>query len=110
MCITAYDGSLGPGHEYFFVQNSHGPRAQAATEPLQGEPPGGFWVPKSQMVEWLRQRNCEIWAVSDVNGFPAEDKIDWSIFDQFDLPQPVKKELENDSQSCSSMPSYGMAI
>lgn len=81
MCITGYDGSLGEGREYFWIQNSHGPNAQAAVKPVNGEPPGGFWVPWKTMKSMIEDRG-ELWAISDVAGFPADD-IDWSIFDQF---------------------------
>lgn len=81
MCVTAYDGSLGAGHEYFYIQNSHGPRAQASCDPMQNEPLGGFWIPLSLCSQWLS--NGESWAISDVAGFDLENEIDWSVFDRF---------------------------
>jgi hypothetical protein len=81
MCVTAYDGSVGPGHEYFYIQNSHGPHAQAACDPMQNEPLGGFWIPLKLCEKWLQ--SGESWAVSDVAGFRVDNEIDWSVFDQF---------------------------
>jgi len=92
MCVTGYDGSLGVGHEYFFIQNSHGPNASASAPPQQGEPRGGFWIPLSLARQWLVKGEC--WAMSDVAGFPAEDKIDWSLFDQFKV-QAMQKEIKD---------------
>jgi hypothetical protein len=86
MCILAYDGSLGPGKEYFFVQNSHGPESTAATRPLGDEPEGGFWVSWATMKSML-DRKGEIWACSAVAGFEAND-IDWSAWDVFQT-QPI---------------------
>lgn len=86
MCVLGYDGSLGSGREYFFIQNSHGEArpndpGQAATKPLSDEPEGGFWVSKATMQSML-DRNGECWACSAVAGF-APQEIDWSIFDEF---------------------------
>lgn len=108
MSITAYDGTAADG--YFFIQNSHGPKAQGATEPLQGEPLGGFWVPKAQVERWLKQRNCQIWAFSDVGGFPAEDKVDWSVFDQFEPPKVKMKETEDDDKTSCVLRSFACAV
>lgn len=88
MCVCGYDGSLGRGHEYFFIQNSHGfdnpPQhiVTAATKPLGDEPEGGFWV-SWQTMQSMLDRKGEIWAFSAVRGFEPQD-IDWSkILDQF---------------------------
>lgn len=94
MCILAYDGSLGKGREYFFVQNSHGPSSTAATPPLSDEPPGGFWVEWKTMKAMLDNKG-EIWACSAVAGFSKND-IDWSGFDQF-RAAPINQENDDES-------------
>lgn len=78
MCAIGYDGSLGAGREYVYIINSWGAAAHAA--PLQGEPPGGFWVTLKDFDRICQTGDC--WAWSDVPGFQAEE-IDWSVFDQF---------------------------
>lgn len=70
MCVIAYDGS---GREpYFYVLNSWGPNAHPA--PLQGEPPGGFWIDRRSMSFIASQGDS--WAFSGFEGFPA-DELDW---------------------------------
>lgn len=78
MCLIGYDGSVGDGREYFYVINSWG--ANAHPQPLQNEPPGGFWITWKD-AEWIA-RTGDCWAFSDVPGFQAQE-IDWSVFDQF---------------------------
>ena len=70
MCCIAYDGS-GPA-PYWYLLNSWGPNAHP--QPLQGEPPGGFWVDRKSMNYIASQGDC--WALSGFDGFPAEE-LDW---------------------------------
>jgi hypothetical protein len=110
MCVLAYDGSVGRGHEYFWVQNSHGPNATAATKPLQDEPVGGFWV-SWQTMESMLASDGEIWAFSAVKGFEQQN-IDWSAFDQF-RAEPVQQEQKNenvDDDRRASVRSLSIAI
>lgn len=74
MCVIGYDGT-GP-EAYFYILNSHG--ENAVPKPLNGEPPGGFWVSARFFARILRgivQRRYtqpgEAWAASQVDGFPA---------------------------------------
>lgn len=67
MCIIGYDGS-GP-REYFYVLNSWGPDAHP--KPLQGEPPGGFWIDRKTLEYIVRSGDC--WAFSAFDGFPAQE-------------------------------------
>lgn len=70
MCVVGYDGS---GREpYWYVLNSWGPNAHPA--PLQGEPPGGFWIDRRSMSFIASQGDS--WAFSGFEGFPAEE-LDW---------------------------------
>lgn len=93
MYVAGYDGSLGPGREYFYIQNSHGPDAEATCEPQQGEPFGGFWITMKTAERWVAEGST--WAISDVAGFPVEDEIDWSAFDRFKVQfQPKEKNHE----------------
>ena len=39
--------------------------------PLNGEPPGGFWIEESTMNYIAAQGDC--WAFSNFDGFPARD-------------------------------------
>lgn len=70
MCCLGFDGS---GREpYWYLLNSWGPNAHPA--PLQGEPPGGFWIDRKSMNYIASQGDC--WALSGFDGFPAEE-LDW---------------------------------
>ena len=71
MCVIAYDGS-GP-QPYWYILNSWGPNAHPA--PLQGEPPGGFWVDRKSIAYILAAQDS--FAISDLDGFPADD-LDFS--------------------------------
>jgi hypothetical protein len=80
MCLIAYDGSddgrkAGNGEPVYFCQNSWGPTAHP--QPLQGEPPGGFWVRESDVDKIARQGDS--YAISSFDGFPAQD-IDFHFF------------------------------
>jgi len=77
MCMVAYDGSLGEGKEYIYILNSWGEDAHPA--PLQGEPPGGFWVTLKD-ADWIC-RTGDAWAISNLEGFPARKLIDWDQFE-----------------------------
>ena len=75
MCLIGYDGTATSGERYFYVINSWGPTAHPS--PLQGEPPGGFWITWRDVERITSQGDS--WGFSDVAGFPA-DEIDWSVF------------------------------
>jgi hypothetical protein len=67
MCIIGYDGSAASGRQYFYVLNSWGPDAHPA--PLNGEPPGGFWIQPDDLKFILSMNDT--WAFSVLDGFPA---------------------------------------
>jgi hypothetical protein len=69
-CVIGYDGS-GP-NKYFYVLNSWGPNAHPA--PMQGEPPGGYWIRYEDLDRICREGDS--WAFSSFDGFPAET-INW---------------------------------
>lgn len=67
MCVIAYDGS---GQQpYFYVLNNWEPSMHPA--PLNGEPPGGFWIEATTMQYIAAQGDS--WAFSNFDGFPAQD-------------------------------------
>jgi thiol-disulfide isomerase/thioredoxin len=69
-CLIGYDGS---GREpYFYCLNSWGPNAHP--QPLQGEPPGGYWIRFNDVDRICGEKDS--WAMSSFDGFPAE-AIDW---------------------------------
>lgn len=67
MCVDGYDGSTGRA-KYFHITNSWGP--QAHPKPVDGSPPGGFWV-EDKEIAWIL-RAGDTWAFSDFEGFPAK--------------------------------------
>lgn len=67
MCLVGYDGSAS--EPYFYVLNSWGETAHPA--PLQGEPPGGFWITQSDCEYIVRQGDS--FAYSGFEGFPSND-------------------------------------
>ena len=67
MCVIGYDGS-GP-QSYWYVINSWEPSMHPA--PLNGEPPGGFWIEESTMNYIAAQGDS--WAFSNFDGFPSRD-------------------------------------
>jgi len=69
-CLIAYDGS-GP-EPMFYCLNSWGPNAHPA--PLQGEPPGGYWI-RWRDVDRICSEG-DSWAISSFEGFPAAGP-DW---------------------------------
>jgi hypothetical protein len=83
MCLIAYDGSAS--EPYYYVLNSWGPNAHP--QPLQGEPPGGFWIRERDVA-----RICsagDSFAFSDFDGFPSR-QLDFSVIGQAaaGAPQP----------------------
>jgi hypothetical protein len=73
MCCIGYDGR-GPV-AYFYILNSWGEAAHP--RPLQGEPPGGFWVTADDM-QWITSTG-DCWSFSDLDGFPARE-LDFNVF------------------------------
>ncbi|TWU12847.1 hypothetical protein CA54_16730 [Symmachiella macrocystis] len=72
MCIVGYDGS---GSEpLFYVLNSWGPSIHPA--PIDGEPPGGFWI-RAGDVDYIT-RQGDSFAFSGFRGFPARE-LDFHI-------------------------------
>lgn len=72
MAVVAYDGS---GREpYFYILNSWGPSAHP--QPLQGEPPGGFWVTAKTMDGICKQGDS--FAFSEMDGFPSNE-MDFNV-------------------------------
>lgn len=68
MCIDGYDGSTGK--RWWHVQNSWG--ADAHPAPIDGSPPGGFWVGEDDLKFILSNNgDPDSWAFSDFDGFPA---------------------------------------
>lgn len=88
MVIIGYDGETGR-EPYFYVLNSWGENAHGT--PLQGEPPGGFWVRKKDVDFMCRSGDC--YAASCFAGFPAR-KLNFEFLVQR-KGQPC---LKNDSQ------------
>lgn len=75
MSVVGYDGSAESGERYFYVLNSWGARAHP--QPLQNEPPGGFWVVWDDMDRIVRQGDS--FAFSSFEGFPARDPFDFRV-------------------------------
>lgn len=88
MCVLAYDGT---GHTpYFYILNSWGPDAHP--KPLQGEPPGGFWVDWKTM-EWICQSG-DCWAFSLYEGFPTQQDLDLSPLRRRTAAKPALRQVE----------------
>lgn len=94
MCIIAYDGDEKSGVDYFYVINSWGEKAHPA--PLQGEPPGGFWITRAQCEKIVAQDDS--FAFSGFDGFPARD-LDFSLFAA--IPRKEKPCAVSASALCS---------
>ena len=75
MCCVGYDGRGLVA--YFYVLNSWGEAAHP--RPLQGEPPGGFWVTVDDM-QWICSTG-DCWSFSDLDGVPARE-LDFNVFGQ----------------------------
>lgn len=87
MCCIAYDGS-GPV-AYFYFLNSWGESAHP--QPLQGEPPGGFWVTIDDM-QWVCSTG-DCWALSDLDGFKARE-LNFNVFGALGSKQPVRVDAD----------------
>ena len=83
-CVIGYDGS-GP-EPLFCILNSWGPFA-AGKAPIDGSPPGSYWITKKDMDFIARQGDA--FAISNFNGFKAR-RIDFRV-----TQKPQKKEKEN---------------
>lgn len=84
LCSLGYDGSLG--RPYWFLFNSHGRTWPKGVTHSQGEPAGGVWIDE-RWAEWI-VKNGELWAISDVPGFTA-DELDLRVFDGINLGQTM---------------------
>ena len=82
MCLVGYDGTSASGKRYFYCLNSWGETSHPS--PLQGEPPGGFWLTWEDVEKITVQGDS--WAFSSFDGFPAQ-AIDFSVFGAADGPQ-----------------------
>ncbi|MEM7810550.1 MAG: hypothetical protein AAF532_03595 [Planctomycetota bacterium] len=71
MAVTGFDGTAGRSG-YFYFQNSWPVSAEPlfGAEPLQGEPPGGFWVTFEDVEVALAESPSDTFAVSAFDGFP----------------------------------------
>ena len=76
----AYDGSSGK--PYWLLFNSHGANWPAGAKRDDGTPPGSIWVDE-KWARWI-VANGELWAISDVPGFEAEE-LDLRVFDDLKL-------------------------
>ncbi len=91
MCLIAYDGKTG-SEPYYYIINSWGPDAHPA--PKQGEPPGGFWVRKSD-VDYITKQG-DSFAISNFEGFPKRD-LDFSVIGKKQTSrEPVRKKEVHD--------------
>lgn len=63
--------------EIFYWMNNWGPDAHGS--PIGDEPPGGFYTTKTLLNQILKSRNCECYAFSQYDGFPAQD-LNFSAF------------------------------
>ena len=72
MCLIGYDGSAS--EPYFYCLNSWG--TDAHEPPMNGEPPGGFWITWQQADRILR--GGDSFALSNFAGFKARD-LDFHI-------------------------------
>ena len=79
MCLVGYDGS--GKNAYFYVLNSWGPNAHP--QPIDGEPPGGFWITFRDCDKIVRQGDS--FAFSDFEGFPANEDLDFTVIGLADL-------------------------
>jgi hypothetical protein len=73
MCLIAYDGS-GSQPLWYCLNSWGGP---AHPTPLQGEPPGGFWITSKQLAGILRENDS--FAFSAFDGFPSRD-LNFNVF------------------------------
>ncbi|WP_397570639.1 hypothetical protein [Schlesneria sp. T3-172] len=82
-CLIGYDGS--GSNKYFYCLNSWGPNAHP--QPLQGEPPGGYWIRFSDIDRICREGDS--WAFSSFDGFPAESLRWEDLLRRRDVRSPV---------------------
>jgi hypothetical protein len=75
MCFIGAEDRIGRVKGAYCL-NSWG--ADAHQKPLNGEPPGGFWVDSATVQKMVGQGDS--WAYSDFDGFPAEAVADWNKF------------------------------
>lgn len=75
-CVIGYDGS-GP-EPLFCILNSWGPLAEGKA-PIDGSPPGSYWITKRSMDFIARQGDC--FAVSNFDGFKGRS-IDFKVSKQ----------------------------
>lgn len=61
------------GKRLFYILNQWGRATHG--RPLQGEPPGGFWVTEADLAVIIRQK--ETYVFDSLNGLPAE-VVDWT--------------------------------
>lgn len=76
MHLCGYDGTASSGKRYFYCLNSWGHNAHP--RPLQGEPPGGFWITWEDLDRITRQGDS--FAYSSFEGFPSQNLPDFVIF------------------------------
>lgn len=88
LCCIAYDGS--DGGIAFLLYNSHGPgfpNHPAASR--DGTPPGSVWV-EGRWADWVIEQG-ELWAISNVPGFVA-DELDLRVFDDLRISGHPQKQ------------------
>lgn len=95
MAVVGFDGTKGVKGR-FYVLNSWGETAHPA--PLNGEPPGGFWIEFADM-DYITKQN-DSWAFSDFDGFPAQE-LDFNVFGK------VQKTRDNDHEVRGEFPGGG---
>ena len=85
MCFIGVDDQAESprGRGGVYCLNSWG--ANAHGKPLNGEPPGGFWIDRQTVDAMVRQGDS--WAFADFKGFRFRD-LDFRIFG--DEPQPIE--------------------
>lgn len=96
MCFIGVDDQAESpsGRGGVYCLNSWGENAHG--KPLNGEPPGGFWVDRKTVDSMVRQGDS--WTISDFRGFRFRD-LDFRIFgdeipsaepiDIVDIPEPL---------------------
>ncbi len=75
MCLIGVEDRAGRIKGAYCI-NSWG--AEAHQKPLNGEPPGGFWMDAATVQRIVSQGDS--WAYSDFDGFPAEAVANWNKF------------------------------
>lgn len=104
MCLIAYDGATG-SEPYFYVINSWGENAHP--KPLQGEPPGGFWI-RSSDVDYIT-RQGDSFAFSNFDGFPARE-LDFTVIgDKQSRTNPPRINREEFRKEPRNVASYRIA-